>query len=183
MGVGWGLDQELQVNPSRANGCGMGRRGENRKWEDNTLQLTLNRQRGGECGGGDACVKAGAQSGEKCAGGDVCIKAGSQARSKLEYRYEVRRQLLFRESALTLYLVLRQGLSLFLPFFLILRASWPRAPVHFPVHLPSHATTHGFVHELWEPDCGGHACTARVSPAEPFFQPETWIFVQTLLNV
>lgn len=27
MGVGWGLDQELQVNPSRANGCGMGRRG------------------------------------------------------------------------------------------------------------------------------------------------------------
>lgn len=97
MGVGWGLDQELQVTPSRANGCGMGKRGENRKWEDNTL---LNRQRGGECGGGD-----------------VCVRTGAQARS-WSADTRVRRQL-------TLYLVLRQGLSWFLPFLLILRASWP----------------------------------------------------------
>ena len=55
-------------------GVEWGEEGENRKWEDNTLQLTLNRQRGRECGGGDACVKAGAQSGKKCAGGDMYVK-------------------------------------------------------------------------------------------------------------
>lgn len=47
----------------------------------------------------------------------VCVRTGAQARSS-SADTRVRRQL-------TLYLVLRQGLSWFLPFLLILRASWP----------------------------------------------------------
>lgn len=50
-------------------------------------------------------------------GVETCVRTAAQARS-WSADTRVRRQL-------TLYLVLKQGLSWFLPFLLILRASWP----------------------------------------------------------